>query len=184
LLIGLEHEKVGFAPAFFIWQRARKMDKGLITEYVARIAGQVASAAGIELVHVEVAGTKRDAVIRIYIDKEGGVTLDDCSKVSRGIEEVLDQEDIIPSKYVLEVSSPGIERQLYSLGDFEKFTGRLAKVRLKTEIDGQKTFVGLITNIDGDNITIDDRTKGSTTFSYSDVERANLKMDLAKEFGR
>ena len=174
---------MGFAPAFFIWHR-EEMDKGLITEYVGRVAGQVAEKAGIELVHVEVAGTKRDAVIRIFIDKEGGVTLDDCSSVSRAIEEVLDGEDKIPSKYVLEVSSPGIERQLYSLKDFIKFTGHLAKVKLKNELNGQKTFVGVITSVDGDEITIDDRTKGITRFDHSEIDKANLKIDLAKEFSR
>ena len=160
------------------------MDKHLITEYVEKIAGRICSAAGIELVHVEIAGTKRDAVVRIYIDKEGGVTIDDCSNVSRAIEDVLDNEDIIPSKYVLEVSSPGIERELYSLSDFIKFTGYLAKIKLKTEIDGQKTFVGTITKVNGDKVTIDDRAKGSTTFDYSKVSKANLKIDLAKEFGQ
>ena len=160
------------------------MDKHLITEYIGKVAGKAASDAGIELVHFEIAGTKRDAVVRIYIDKEGGVTIDDCSTISRSIEDVLDAEDIIPSKYVLEVSSPGIERELYSLKDFVKFTGHLAKVKLKTEIDGQKTFVGSIMSVEGDTITIDDRTKGSTVFSYSDVTKANLKIDLAKEFGQ
>lgn len=160
------------------------MDKGLITEKVEAIARTVSGANGIELVHVDIGGTKRDAVVRIYIDKEGGVTIDDCSTVSRGIEEVLDSEDFIPSKYVLEVSSPGIERQLYSLSDFVKFSGQLAKVKLKNEIEGQKTFVGNITEVDGNKITIDDRTKGAVSFDYSDVEKANLKIDLSKEFGR
>jgi len=160
------------------------MDKGLIIERVEAIARRVAEAKGRELVHVDIAGTKRDAVVRIYIDKEGGVTIDDCSVVSRGVEEVLDSEDFIPSKYVLEVSSPGIERQLYSLSDFVRFTGRLAKVKTKIEIDAQKTFVGYIAGVDGNKITIDDRTKGIVSFDYADVEKANLKIDLSKEFGR
>ena len=159
------------------------MDKHLITERIEKIAAQVAKANGTELVHIEVAGTKRDAVLRIYIDKDGGVTIDDCSLVSRGIEEILDAEDFIPSRYMLEVSSPGIERQLYSLNDFVKFTGNLTKVKLKTEIDGQKTFVGPITEVNGDMITIDDRTKGSIRFDYSEVSMAHLKIDLVKEFG-
>ncbi len=160
------------------------MDKGLIVERVVAIARKVSGEKGIELVHVDIAGTKRDAVVRIYIDKDGGVTIDDCSGVSRGVEEVLDTDDFIPSRYVLEVSSPGIERQLYSLSDFVKFTGQLAKVKTKIEIEGQKTFVGNITEVDNDKITIDDRTKGSLSFDYGDVEKANLKIDLAKEFGR
>ena len=158
------------------------MDKHLITERIEQIAAQAARASGIELVHVEIAGTKRDAVLRIYIDKEGGVTVDDCSAVSRGIEEILDVEDFIPSRYVLEVSSPGIERELYSLGDFIKFTCHLAKVKLKSEIDGQKTFVGLITEVDGDKICFEDRAKGALSFNYSEVDKANLKIDLLKEF--
>ncbi len=110
------------------------MENHLITEHIEKIAGQAAKEGEVELVHVEIAGIKRDMVVRIYIDKEGGVTLDDCSGISRKIEAVLDVEDFIPSKYVLEVSSPGIERELYSLDDFKKFTGQLAKVKMKREI--------------------------------------------------
>ena len=176
------HAEVGFAPTFYFGLEL--MDKYLITEHVREIAGRVAGAGGIELVHVEIAGTKRDLVVRIYIDKEGGVTIDDCSGVSRGVEEVLDSEDFIPSRYVLEVSSPGIERELYSLSDFVKFTGQLAKVKLKTEIDGQKTFVGTIIAIEGDRIDIEDRNLGMIGIDYQNVAKANLKIDLAKEFGR
>ena len=161
------------------------MDKHLIIETVKDIATRVAGESGIEIVHVELAGTKRDAVLRIFIDKEGGVTIEDCSNISRGIEAVLDaDEDLIPSKYVLEVSSPGIERELYNLKDFERFTGELAKVKTKTAIDDQKTFVGPIVSVDGSKITIDDRTRGMVSFDHSDVDKANLKIDLSKEFGR
>jgi len=160
------------------------MDKHLIIEHVKGIAKKVTKASDIELVHVDISGTKRDLVLRIFIDKKGGVTLDDCSGISRGVEEVLDNEDLIPSRYVLEVSSPGIERELYSLADFVKFTGHLAKVKLKAEIDGQKTFVGNITTVEGNKINVDDRTKGAVSFDYADVDKANLKIDLAKEFGR
>ena len=158
------------------------MDKGLIIERVRKIAEQVAEARSLELVHVDIAGTKRDALVRVYIDKEGGVTLEDCSGVSRGMEDILDSDDFIPSRYVLEVSSPGIERELYSLSDFVKFTGHLAKVKTKAEIDGQKTFVGTITGTEGDTISIEDRTKGIVSMNYSDIDKANLKIDLLKEF--
>ena len=159
------------------------MDKYLITEHVSGVAKKVAGASGIEIVHVETAGTKRDLVVRIYIDKKGGVSIEDCTIVSRGVEEILDTDDFIPLRYVLEVSSPGIERELYSLADFIKFTGQLAKIKVKTGIDGQKTFVGEIVRVDGDSITIADRTRGGLSFDYSDVSKANLKIDLSKEFG-
>jgi len=159
------------------------MEQGSILERVEKIASAAAVNAGVELVHVELAGIKRDQVVRVYIDKEGGVTIEDCTNVSRGIEDVLDADDFIPGKYVLEVSSPGIERDLYSLADFVKFAGQLAKVKTKAAIDGQKTFIGPITRVEGDDITVDDRTKGIVTFSYENVDKANLKIDLAKEFG-
>ena len=106
------------------------MDKVSITQYVRGVAQKVVDKSAFELVNVETAGTKKDLVVRIFIDKEGGVTLEDCTIVSRGIEEVLDSEGVIPTRYVLEVSSPGIERELYSLADFVKFTGQLVKVKL------------------------------------------------------
>ena len=160
------------------------MDKADLTTRIRGIAQKVADDRQVELVHVEIAGTKRDSVVRIYIDKPEGVTLDDCSLFSRDVEGVLDLDDIIPSRYVLEVSSPGIERELYSLEDFRRFEGRLAKVKTKSEIEGQKTFVGPITAIDGEMITVEDRSLGTVSFSYGDVAKANLKIDLSKEFGR
>jgi ribosome maturation factor RimP len=158
------------------------MDKQSIAGRVRGIAEKVASETGTELVHVEVAGTNRDLVVRIFIDREGGVTLDDCSGFSQAVEAVLDAEDTIPVRYVLEVSSPGVERQLYSLVDIEKFTGRLARIKTRAAIDGQKTFVGTISSVDGDKVSFEDRTKGAMTFEYDDIEKANLKIDLSKEF--
>ena len=158
------------------------MDKLNLMARIENIAAKVAAAGGVELVHVEIAGTKRDVVVRIYIDKEGGVTIEDCSLFSKAIEDILELEDFIPSKYVLEVSSPGIERELYSLADFVKFTGQLAKVKTNVEIDGQKTFVGTIIEANEDKIEIGDRTKGTVSFTFADVAKANLKIDLAKEF--
>jgi ribosome maturation factor RimP len=166
------------------------MDKQLITERVGKVAASVVAEMGIELVHIEISGTKRDLVLRIYIDRPGsaidkdrGVTLDDCSRVSQAIEDVLDVEDFIPTRYVLEVSSPGIERQLYSLADFAKFSGKLARVKTREAIGGQKTFAGYIKEVDGSHIVFDDRTRGRIEFEYDDVEKANLKIDLAQEFG-
>lgn len=177
---------MGFAPTFYF---VRPLHRGFEMEVrsnvtrVKEIASQAVKDSDIELVHVEMAGIKRDQVIRVFIDKQGGVTLEDCSTVSQKIEAVLDAEDFIPSKYVLEVSSPGIERQLYSLEDFVRFTGQLAKVKLKREIAGQKTFVGIINAVDDSEIRFADRTVGELEFDYSDVEKANLKIDLSKEFG-
>ena len=177
---------MGFATRFFIWFEATRglkiMDTSTVSTRVKGIAEKVAAKRGFELVYVEIAGAKRDQVLRIYIDKPDGVTLDDCSHFSREVEEVLDAEDFIPSRYVLEVSSPGIERPLYSLADFKRFAGKLAKVKTKIDIDGQKTFVGTIESVKDDRIFLQDRTRGPVEFDYINVEKANLKIDLSKEF--
>ena len=113
---------------------------------------------------MELAGIKRDQVVRIYIDKEGGVTIEDCTNVSNAVETLLDVEDFIPGKIRPRGFQSRDRASALSVADFVKFAGQLAKVKTKTDIDGQKTFVGAITAVDGDEITIDDRTRG-----YGDI---------------
>ncbi len=159
------------------------MDKSQITARVRKIAEEVLNGSIIELVHVEVIGVRRPTV-RIFIDKPGGVTLDDCSNVSQQIGFVLDKEDFIPISYVLEVSSPGLERQLYSLQDFEKYKGRSARVKIRQPINGQKNFRGVIKSVEGNEIVFLDRTSGEIRFEYELVAKANLEIDLDEEFNR
>jgi len=154
-----------------------------IAERINRIAEGIAADQGVEMVHAEIAGAKRDSVVRVYIDKEGGVGIEDCSRFSGAMEELLDAEDVIPWAYVLEISSPGIERQLYSLKDFVRFTGELAKIKTKAELEGQKNFVGRIEAVEDNDIVFDDRTAGQVRITFDNVDKANLKIDLAKEFG-
>ncbi len=152
-----------------------------IDEQIRKIAAQAAEENGIEFVHAEVVGTNRNLTARVFIDKEGGVTHEDCALVSRQIEAILDAEDIVALSYTLEVSSPGLERGLYNLKDFEKFAGNLAKVKTETAIDGQKNFRGRIVDVEDEEIIFDDKTKGSVRFPYSVVAKANLEIDLEKE---
>ncbi len=152
-----------------------------IAGQVRSIAEGAAASQGVELVHVEILGAKRDSVVRIYIDKTGGVTLDDCARFSAAVEAELDALDLIPWAYVLEVSSPGIERGLYSLSDFVKFTGELARIRTATDVNGQRNFSGRLLAVEDEVVVIEDRSSGVTRIPYSDVVKANLKMDLGKE---
>src|SRR5213592_2710159 len=103
------------------------METASVADRVGEIAEQAAIDHGLELVHAEVAGPEGRPVVRVFIDKPGGVTHDDCSDVSTQIGTVLDVEDFIHSAYTLEVSSPGLERGLYKLADFEPFAGAAAK---------------------------------------------------------
>src|SRR5438034_11545416 len=104
------------------------MDQGSVAERIREIAEQATIDHGLELVHAEVAGPEGHPVVRVFIDKPGGVTHDDCSSVSIQIGTVLDVEDFIHSAYTLEVSSPGLERGLYKLADYQRFGGSTAKL--------------------------------------------------------
>ena len=153
----------------------------MINDKVRQVAESVVKDKGLELVHVETVGTQRKPTVRIFIDKPGGVTIEDCSNVSREVGAVLDAEDLIPSAYLLEVSSPGIERQLYSLQDFVKFSGQMAKVKTQTDVNGQKNFRGRILTVEGEEIVFEDRTSGTVRFPYSAVAKANLEVDFEEE---
>jgi ribosome maturation factor RimP len=173
---------VGLRPLFILVKR--RMNKLLIREKINEIAQIAADKNNLELVRAEVVGSEKEPIIRIFIDKSGGVTHEDCAAVSLEIGTVLDKENLISPDYTLEVSSPGLERELYSLKDFEKFTGSLAKVKTKSEIDGQRNFRGRIKNVEGEEIIFDDKTKGEVRFAYNLVAKANLEIDIEEEFKR
>jgi ribosome maturation factor RimP len=160
------------------------MSQHSIDERIREIAAQATIRNDLELVHMQAKGAKNNLTIRIFIDKEGGVTHDDCVTVSREVESVLDSEDFIPSAYLLEVSSPGLERELYSLKDFEKFVGKPAKVRTHAPIDGQRNFRGRIVSVKGEEIVFEDKTRGEIGFSYDEVAKANLEIDIEQELKR
>src|SRR3989440_11174136 len=124
------------------------MEAASVAERIKEIAEQAAIDHGLELVHAEVAGPEGHPVVRVFIDKPGGVTHDDCSEVSTQVSTVLDVEDFIHSAYTLEVSSPGIERGLYKLTDYERFAGSLAKIKTRVALGNQRNFRGRIIGID------------------------------------
>lgn len=160
------------------------MNKLAATEKVGEIVGQIAEKNNLELVRAEVVGSAKEPIIRIYIDKPHGITHDDCATVSREVGAILDAQDFISPDYSLEVSSPGLERELYSLKDFEKFAGSLAKVKTKQPISGQKNFRGRIARVEGEEIVFADKTSGEIRFPFETVAKANLEIDLEEEFKR
>lgn len=173
----------GFRAHVFILGR-RFFTMRSIDEKVQQAAARVAKENDLELVHAETVGNIANLTVRVFIDKPGGVTHEDCSLASRQLGEILDAEDFIPSSYLLEVSSPGLERGLYSLKDFEKFAGSKAKVRTKTAFNGQRNFRGRIAGIEGEEVIFDDKTNGSVRFPYNAVAKANLEIDLEEELKR
>lgn len=149
---------------------------------IDKVAENAARENGVEFVNSEIVGSKRNMTVRIYIDKPEGVTIEDCSTVSRAMEAVMDADDFMPSAYVLEISSPGLERRLNSIRDFERFIGKKAKVKTAEAVNGQANFSGRISAVEGNEVVLDDKTNGTVRIPYGNIAKANLKVDLAEEF--
>ena len=154
------------------------MELGLINDRVGAIALAAAAENGAEFVQSEILGTKRNPTVRVYIDKPGGVTLEDCSSVSRIIESALDADDLIPHSYTLEVSSPGLERPLRDPDDYARFAGRMAKIVVRDAVDGQMHFEGRVTGIeDGAVVLAVGRTK-MVRLPYDRIARGRLAVEF------
>jgi ribosome maturation factor RimP len=160
------------------------LGQGSIEERVREIAERVAVDHGLELVHAEVAGPEGKPILRIFIDKPEGVTHEDCAEVSLHLGTVLDVEDFIHSAYTLEVSSPGLERGLYKLQDYERFAGRMAKMKSRVAINGQRNFRGQIVGLKGEEVIFEDKTSGRVTVPFEQIVKANLELDVEEEFRR
>jgi ribosome maturation factor RimP len=145
---------------------------------ITAIAEQAAAPAGIEIVEVELKGSGRSHLLRIYIDRPEGVTHADCELVSRGVSAVIDEEDPIPGSYELEVSSPGVERKLSKWQDWLRFAGKKVKVVLKEPLEKDlKHFDGVISKAEDHTVTVQLTGGNEVTFPLEQVDRANLKFE-------
>jgi ribosome maturation factor RimP len=134
--------------------------KERVTEIVEQLALPIAEASGVELVDVEYKKEGSHWYLRVYIDKPGGVDIDDCSRFSEALSERLDETDPIPGTYFLEVSSPGAERPLKKPADFERAVGRFVRVSLYEPVDGQKVHEGLLVRYDASGLALEQNVKG------------------------
>jgi ribosome maturation factor RimP len=153
-----------------------------VEQRIREIAERVVTEQGLEFVHAEVGMLGRSAAVRIFIDKPGGVTHEDCSAVSHHVGTILDVEDFIHSAYTLEVSSPGLERGLYKRADYERFAGQLARLKARQPVNGQRNFRGRIVGLAGDDVLFDDRTNGRVRVPFEQIAKANLEIDIEEEF--
>ena len=137
----------------------------------------IISGLGYECVHVSIKNDYGKIRLQILIDTLGGINLDDCELVSKRVnkflDETLDQPGLNKGRYYLEVSSPGIERPLYKLGDYESFSGQEARLRLNTPLEGRKTFTGILAGVRADNVIINCED-GQYSIPFTDIKGANL----------
>ena len=131
---------------------------------------------GMELVEIQFRREGHGWVLRLFIDKEGGVAIDDCAAVSREISAILEVEDLIEHAYHLEVSSPGLERPLRKREDFIRFAGRLARIRLREPLSGQKVLVGILRGLEGDDAVLE-QEKETVRIAMENISRARLTLE-------
>ena len=137
-----------------------------------------------ELVDVEYIKDAGNYYLRIYVDKEGGITIDDCEAVSRALSDLLDREDYIEDSYILEVSSPGLMRPLKKEKDFERSLGKAVEVKTYQvrEVPGtklkQKDFAGVLKNYDNDTVTIETEENKEITFTKQEIALIRLAFDF------
>lgn len=124
-------------------------------EELNRLLGPAVEQLGYELCDIEVKLGGRDGVVRVFIDNPDGVGLEDCEVVSRRISAILDVEDPLPGHYVLEVSSPGLDRRLTKPAHFQRFTGEDVRIKLRLPIDGRRNFRGALRAADDEHIEIE-----------------------------
>jgi ribosome maturation factor RimP len=137
---------------------------------------------GFELVLLEVAGTRREPLVQAYLDHEGGITIDQIAQANKWIDELIEPLSGLENGYTLEVSSPGIERPLVKLADFDRFSGSEAKVTLSREVDGRKHLTGTLHGTEGTDVLLE-ADGVMVRIPHDSITRAKLRVtiDFSKE---
>lgn len=149
-----------------------------IKKKISELANSTADEYGVQVVDVELAGSLRRPTVRVFIDKENGVTLDDCEKFSRALAAILDVEDPIQTSYILEVSSPGLDRPLKAVEDFEGNIGKLVRIITKESINKQNFFVGRIMEVKNDKVRLSIDNKIEIDIPFDQISKARLEIEF------
>jgi ribosome maturation factor RimP len=147
-------------------------------EKIREMVRRVAASEGLHLVDVELKGSNSNALLRVYIDKAAGVSHADCQLVSEQLSAMLDVEDLFPGRYVLEVSSPGLDRKLTKPSDFTYFVGRRARVVLKEAIGEQKVMEGRLAGFEDGRVRLDLGEHGLQELDLANIRKAQLVVEL------
>ena len=152
-----------------------------LPERVTSEIEKIVASEGLELVHVDYRRQGRTYLLRIDIDKEGGVTLEDCQLVSQQVSAWLDVEDPVPGEYELQVSSPGLDRKFYKDSDYQKFIGRLVRVKTSAAIRGLHVIVGRLKEFDGKKIVVTDpamKKDPDYEIPLADIKETRLEVEI------
>jgi ribosome maturation factor RimP len=142
---------------------------------------RIVESEGLELVHIDYRRQGRSFLLRIDIDKEGGVNIDDCSLVSTQVSTWLDVEDPIPGEFELQVSSPGLDRKFYTTSDYQKFIGRLVRVKTGRAVRGLHVIVGRLKEFDGSTVVVTDpvmKKDPDYAIPLADIKETRLEVEI------
>jgi ribosome maturation factor RimP len=142
---------------------------------------KIVTSEGMELVHIDYRRQGRSYLLRIDIDKDGGVALEDCEQISHQVSAWLDVEDPVPGEYELQVSSPGLDRKFYKDADYQKFLGRLVRVKTSKPIRGLHVIVGRLNQFDGKQIVVTDpKMKKDSDYAIpmEDIKETRLEVEI------
>ncbi len=151
---------------------------GKVREEVERLVLPILEEEGMELVEIEYKMGRGRGILRLYIDKPEGVRIDDCERVSKRIDPILDRSDLLKGHYLLEVSSPGLDRPLKREKDFIRFKGRLIRVKTFSPIDNQKMFVGTLKDYKEERIALETEAGKIIEIPRENIAKANLEIEF------
>jgi ribosome maturation factor RimP len=143
---------------------------------VREVVEPILESQGFELVDLEYQRESQGWVLRIYLDREGGISLDDCAGVSHEVGAILEVKDLIPSAYILEVSSPGLTRPLKKPEDFNKFRNQMVKIKLYEPLEGRRNFKGTLLGLEGDRVRVEVEQR-VYEIPLQRIAKANLEID-------
>ena len=156
-----------------------------VAEQVRNVATRVAHTYGLDIFDVQFRREAAGMVLRVLVDRPGpaataeeSVSVDDCAHVSRDLSAMLDVEDIVPTAYTLEVSSPGLDRPLRHADDYRRFAGRRAKIVLRGAVDGQTFFRGQLAGVEDETVLIDAEDRRRHRVPLAIIARANLEVEF------
>ncbi len=161
------------------------MAPGDVVGRVRVIASRVAASYGLDIFDVQFRREAPGMVLRIRIDRPGSkataedsVTVDECARVSRDLSAIFDVDDVVPTAYTLEVSSPGLDRPLTRAEDYQRFTGRRAKLVMREKVDGQGYFKGQLVGFEDGHVVIEGEDRRTHRVPLDVITRANLEVDF------
>jgi ribosome maturation factor RimP len=176
------HSKVSSSSSLFFMENLHMATNDTVAR-ITELSGPLLTSLGLELVDCEYKKEGRAMVLRLFIDREGGISLDDCASVSRELSELLDVEDVVPAEYTLEVSSPGLCRPLKKEADYLRYVGRLTKIKtfeLCADDEGnpRKTFLGELLGIEDGIVRIKLQEGQTAGIPLDKIAKAHLEFEF------